>query len=244
MNMWVLLRKEFTGYLNNLIAFLVIGVFLTAMGLLLWVFPETSVLEYGYTSMDTLFTLAPYLFIFLIPGITMRSFAEERKAGTLDWLVTQPLTDMQIVMAKFLASWLVVVLALLPTLVYYVSLHTMGDPPGNIDAPGVAGSYIGLLLLALVFCSAGVVASILTTNQIIAFVLAAFFCFFLYSGFDSLASLVPWSSQALVLRQIGILYHYEAMGRGVIDSRDVIYLLSVTTLLLLIARTLLSSRTW
>lgn len=242
--MWVLLRKEFLSFYNSLIAFLVTGSFLIMTGLLMWVFPETSVLEYGYADMDTLFSLAPYLFIFLVPGITMRSFAEEKKSGTLELLITRPLTDAQIVVAKFLASWLLVVVALIPTLVYYASLYAMGDPPGNIDTPGVAGSYIGLLLLASVFCAAGILASLLSANQIVAFVLAAFFCYFLFSGFDSIAALMQWSELSLRLKQMGLLYHYEALGRGVVDSRDVVYLISLTALLLLSAKTILSSRTW
>lgn len=242
--MWVLLRKEFFSFFNSLIGFLVIGSFLIMTGLLMWVFPETSVLEYGYADMDALFSFVPYLFLFLIPGITMRSFAEEKKSGTLDLLITRPITDAQIVLSKFLASWLLVAASLAPTLVYYVSLYVLGDPPGNIDTPGVAGSYIGLLLLASVFCAAGVLASLLSANQIIAFVLAAFFCFLLFSGFDSIAALVQWSEASLKLKQIGLLYHYEAMGRGVIDSRDVVYMISLTAMLLLSARTILSSRTW
>lgn len=242
--MWVLLRKEFFSYFNSLIGFLVIGSFLTMTGLLMWVFPETSVLEYGYADMDTLFSLSPYLFIFLIPGITMRSFAEEKKSGTLDLLITRPLTDAQIVLAKFFASWLLVAVSLLPTLVYYATLYMLGDPRGNIDTPGVAGSYLGLLLLAGVFSAAGVLASLLSANQIVAFVLAALFCFFLFSGFDSIAALMPWSGASLSLKQLGLLYHYDAMGRGVIDSRDVVYMISLASLFLLTARTILSSRTW
>ncbi|MCS6973429.1 MAG: gliding motility-associated ABC transporter permease subunit GldF [Cyclobacteriaceae bacterium] len=242
--MWVLLRKEFFTFFNSLIAFLVIGSFLVMTGLLMWVFPETSVLEYGYADMDTFFSFTPYLFIFLIPGITMRSFAEEKKSGTLELLITRPLTDWQIVTAKFFAAWLLVAVALLPTLVYFISLYKLGDPPGNIDSPGVAGSYVGLLMLASVFCAAGILASLLSTNQIVAFVLAAFFCFLLFSGFDSFAALMQWSELSLRIKQFGLLYHYEAMSRGVIDSRDLIYILSLTAVLLLTAKTLLSSRTW
>lgn len=242
--MWVLLRKEFFTFFNSLIAFLVIGSFLVMTGLLMWVFPETSVLEYGYADMDAFFSFTPYLFIFLIPGITMRSFAEEKKSGTLELLITRPLTDWQIVTAKFFAAWLLVAVALLPTAVYFLSLYRLGDPPGNIDSPGVAGSYIGLLLLASVFCAAGILASLLSTNQIVAFVLAAFLCFLLFSGFDSFAALMQWSELSLRIKQFGLLYHYEAMSRGVIDSRDLIYILSLTAVLLLTAKTLLSSRTW
>src|SRR5688500_11265472 len=176
------LSKEFNSFLNSLIAYVVIGVFLTGMGLLMWVFPETSVLEYGYADMDTLFSLGPYVLIFLIPAITMRSFAEEKKAGTMELLLTRPLTDTHIILGKYLACFLLVLLALFPTLVYYWSVYTLGNPIGNIDTPGVIGSYIGLALLAGVFCAIGIMASSITPNQIVAFICAAFLCFIIFSG--------------------------------------------------------------
>src|SRR5690606_16712245 len=161
------LVKEFNSFLNSLIAYVVIGVFLTGIGLLMWVFPETSVLEYGYADMETLFTLGPYVFIFLIPAITMRSFAEEARGGTLELLLTKPLTDWDIIIGKFLACFLLVLLSLLPTLIYYASVYALGNPPGNIDTPAVIGSYAGLALLGAVFCSIGIFASALSTNQIV-----------------------------------------------------------------------------
>jgi len=238
------LSKEFNSFLNSLIAYVVIGVFLTSMGLLVWVFPDTAVLDYGYADMDTLFSLGPYVFIFLIPAVTMKSFAEEKKAGTLELLMTKPLTDWNIILGKFLASFLLVLFALLPTVVYYFSIYTLGNPVGNIDTPGVVGSYIGLLLLGGVFCSIGILASSITTSQIVAFILAAFFCFILFSGFDSVAQLNLWSSQALLIKQLGVLYHYESLSRGLIDSRDVIYFLSVTFIILSISKLILGSRQW
>jgi len=238
------LSKEFNSFLNSLIAYVVIGVFLTSMGLLVWVFPDTSVLDYGYADMDTLFSLGPYVFIFLIPAVTMRSFAEEKKAGTLELLMTKPLTDWDIILGKFLASFLLVLVALLPTVVYYFSIYALGNPVGNIDTPGVVGSYIGLLLLSGVFCSVGLVASSITTSQIVAFILAAFFCFILFSGFESVAQLNLWSSQALLIKQLGVLYHYESLSRGLIDSRDVIYFLSVIFIILSISKLILGSRQW
>src|SRR5690606_35993917 len=138
------LGKEFNSYLNSLIAYIVIGVFLTAMGLLTWVFPETSVLEYGYADMFTVFSLAPYIFIFLVPAVTMRSFAEEKRSGTMELLLTKPLTDWGIILGKYFACFLLIILALIPTLIYYLSLYRLGNPVGNIDTPGVIGSYIGL----------------------------------------------------------------------------------------------------
>jgi len=220
------------------------GVFLTAVGLLVWVFPETSVLDYGYADMDTLFSFGPYIFIFLVPAITMRSFAEEKKAGTMELLMTKPLTDWDILLGKFLASFLLVLLALVPTLIYYVSIYQLGNPVGNIDTAGVAGSYIGLTLLGSVFCAIGILASSLTRNQIVAFIVAAFLCFLFFSGFESLASLSVWSSYTLQIKQLGMLYHYDSLSKGLIDSRDVIYFLSVIFLLLSGTKLILGSRQW
>lgn len=238
------LAKEFNSFLNSLIAYVVIGVFLTGIGLLMWVFPETSVLDYGYADMDTLFSLGPYVFIFLIPAITMRSFAEERKSGTMELLLTKPLTDWDIVLGKFFACFLLVLFALIPTIIYYFSVRALGNPTGNIDTPGVIGSYVGIALLAGVFCSVGIVASSITSNQIVAFILAAFLCFLVFSGFESISTLDVWSSNTLFIKQFGILYHYEALSKGLIDSRDVIYFISVGALMLLLSKTILSARSW
>jgi ABC-2 type transport system permease protein len=235
-------KKEFNGFLHSLIAYLVIGLFLTAMGLLIWVFPETSVLDYGYADLDTLFSMAPYVFIFLIPAITMKSFAEERKLGTLELLLTKPLTDWDIVLGKFFAAFALVVVALLPTLIYYFSIVELGNPVGNIDTAAIVGSYIGLLFLAAIFCAIGIFTSTLSNNQIVAFLLAAFFSFLMYTGFDSLSSFA--GSQALLVKQFGILYHYESLGKGLIDTRDIIYSLSTAGLLLLFTKVVLSSRLW
>ncbi|HTH54704.1 MAG TPA: gliding motility-associated ABC transporter permease subunit GldF [Cyclobacteriaceae bacterium] len=234
--------KEFNSYLNSLIAYLVISVFLTGIGLLLWVFPETSVLDYGFADMDTLFSMGPYVLIFLIPAITMKSFAEEKKLGTMELLLTKPLTDWEIVFGKFLAAFALTLVSLAPTLIYYFSISRLGNPTGNIDTAGIIGSYIGLSLLASVFCAIGICASSLTTNQIVSFILAAFFSFIFYTGFDSLATLA--NESALLIKQMGILYHYEALSKGLIDSRDVVYFLSVTSLLLLCAKTVIGSRQW
>ncbi|MBS1681816.1 MAG: gliding motility-associated ABC transporter substrate-binding protein GldG [Bacteroidetes bacterium] len=234
--------KEFNSYLNSLIAYLVIGVFLTSIGLMLWVFPETSVLDYGYADLDTLFSMGPYVFIFLIPAITMKSFAEEKKLGTLELLLTKPLSHWQIVLGKYAAAFALTLLSLAPTSVYYLTIYQLGNPIGNIDTAGVIGSYIGLSLLASVFCAIGIFASSLTGNQIVSFILAAFLSFIFYTGFDSLSTLS--GNWALDLKQLGILYHYESLSKGLIDSRDVIYFLSICALILLAAKTAIGSRRW
>ncbi len=238
------LKKEFNSFLNSLVAYLVMGAFLTGIGLLMWVFPETSVLEYGYADMDTLFSYGPYVLLFLIPAITMRSFAEERKGGTLELLMTKPISDWQIVLGKYFACFLLVLLALVPTLSYYYSVYQLGSPQGNIDTPGVIGSYVGLSLLGAVFCSIGIFASSLTSNQIVSFILAAFLCFLVFSGFNSVASIDMWSQNTLLIRQFGLLYHYEALSKGLIDTRDVIYFASVVIIFLLLTRTVVGSRSW
>ncbi len=242
--MWPLFKKEVNAYLNSLIAYIVIAVFLTGMGLMMWVFPETSILRYGYADMYTLFSMSPYVFMFLIPAITMRSFAEEKKAGTMELLLTQPITDFQLISGKLLASWLIVMFALLPTIIYYISVYQLGSPVGNLDSAGIAGSYIGLVLLGGVFTSIGIFASALTENQVIAFILAVFFCFFLFSGLDSLASLDIWENAGLFISQLGILYHYEAMSRGLIDSRNLIYFITIISLMILLTQLMLGSRKW
>jgi ABC-2 type transport system permease protein len=238
------LSKEFSSFLNSLIAYVVIGVFLLAMGLLVWVFPETSVMDYGYADMQTLFSLAPYVFVFLIPAITMRSFAEEKKAGTMELLFTKPLSDWDIILGKYFSTLLLSLFALVPTLVYYYCLYMLGNPIGNLDTPGIIGSYIGLSMVAAAFCAVGIFASCITPNQIVAFVVGAFLCFLLFSGFESISALPFWSANALAVKQWGVLFHYESMSRGLIDTRDVIYFFSLVLLMLSITKLILGSRQW
>jgi ABC-2 type transport system permease protein len=237
-----ILKKEITLYLSSMVAYVTIGVFLLVLGLFLWVFPDSSVLEYGYAGLDSLFSTAPYLFMFLIPAITMRSLAEERKEGTFELLATRPLTDWQIVLGKYLACLLLVLFALIPTLVYYYSVYTLGNPQGNIDTGAVIGSYTGLFLLGGAFVAIGLFASSVTSNQIIAFTIAVFLCFFAYSGLDSLSTLL--SLQNLGLQNFGINQHYQSISRGVLDTRDLVYFLSFIALFLVITKTITGGRKW
>ena len=220
-----ILKKEITSYLSSLVAYVTIGVFLLVLGLFLWVFPESSILDYGYAGLDSLFSTAPYLFMFLIPAITMRSLAEERREGTFELLLTRPLANWQIVLGKYLACLVLVLFALLPTLVYYYSVYQLGAPQGNIDTGGVIGSYIGLFLLGGSFTAIGLFASSISKNQIIAFTIAVFLCFFFYSGFDSLSQML--ALQSLNLQDIGITEHYQSVSRGVLDTRDLTYFIIV-----------------
>jgi len=219
--MYSILKKEISSYLSSLVAYVTIGVFLVVLGLFLWVFPDSSILDYGYAGLDSLFSTAPYLFMFLVPAITMRSLAEERREGTFELLLTRPLTDWQIVVGKYLASLVLILFALLPTLVYYYSVYTLGTPVGNIDTGAVVGSYIGLFLLGASFAAIGLFASSISKNQIIAFTIAVFLCFFFYSGFDSLSQIL--SLQNLTLENFGITEHYQSVSRGVLDTRDLVY---------------------
>lgn len=235
-----ILKKEIHEFLDSLIAYVVIGIFLVGMGLLMWVFPETNVLDYGYASMETVFSLAPYVFMFLVPAITMKSFAEEKRTGTIELLYTLPFKEIDIVGGKFLAGFFLVLFSILPTLVYYFSLSYLGNPVGNIDTAGIIGSYIGLILLGGIFTSIGIMASALTGNQIVSFILAAFLCFFFYSGFDSLASINVWSETSAFIREIGILAHYEVLSKGLIDFSEVIYLMSLSVLFLYVTKLVLN----
>lgn len=218
------------------------GVFLTAVGLLLWVFPDTSLLENGYADLGTFFNLTPYVMLFLVPAITMRSIADEVRSGTLEWLLTKPVSGWGIVGGKFLASWLLVTLTLLPTLVYYLTLYQLGSPVGNIDSASVFGSYIGLILLGGVFVSIGLWVSSLNDNQVVAFVLGVFFCFLLYVGLSALAGLSVLGSLSYYLSYFALDEQYRSLGRGLIDSRNVIYLLSLIVLFLVLTVSRLGAR--
>ena len=242
--MFIIFRKEINQFLNSLLGYLVLVIFLVASGLLFWVFPESSVLNYGFAEMGGFFSFVPFVFIFLIPAITMRSFAEEKKSGTLEWLLTKPLSEWSIIFGKFLAAWFLVFIALLPTLVYFLSLWLLGSPTGNIDAAGVSGSYIGLLLLAAVFSAGGVFGSSITDNQLVAFVLSVFFCYFFYAGFSAIAAIDVWSSASSILEYLGLDFHYQALGKGLIDFRDVFYMISVAVAMLFGTRLVLTSRRW
>lgn len=243
--MLTLYRKELRAFLSSLIGYIAISVFLLLVGLFLWILPtDYNILNGGYAGLDALFSLAPWVFLFLIPAITMRSFADEKKAGTIEFLLTKPLTDLQIIMAKYLAGVTLVLFSLLPTLIYFYSVYALGNPSGNMDTGGTWGSYIGLFFLAAAFTSIGIFASALSDNQIVAFILAVFLCFFTYIGFDFISQLDLFGKVDELILAFGINDHYISMSRGVIDSRDVIYYLGLITLFVLFTKTTLESRKW
>ena len=218
-----LFLKEITSFFGSLTGYLVLVLFLVAIGLLVWVFPESSVLDYGYADLESLFLYTPYVFTFLIPAISMRSLAEERRAGTWELLQTSPLSLTQIVLAKYLALLVLVCMAILPTLGYAYSISLLGDPPGNLDWAGFFGSWLGLLMIGATFAAVGLFASSLTSQQVVAFVLGVFLCFILYFGLTALAGMVP-GDWAYWVEELSLIYHYNSLSRGVIDSRDLFFL--------------------
>ncbi len=243
--MFTLYKKELSGFFASLIGYLTIAVFLVLTGLMLWVLKsDFNILDYGYAGLDGLFLIGPFLYLFLIPAITMRSIAEERRTGTIEMLMTRPLSDWTIVWAKFLAAWTLVFISLLPTLVCYVSVYLLGDPVGNIDTGSVVGSYIGLLLLGGAFVAIGLFCSSLTTNQIVSFILAAVLCAAVYIGFESIYNMGILGDADLFIKQLGGMNHYESMSRGVIDTRDVVYFVCLMALFLMATRLVLQSRKW
>lgn len=243
--MIALWKKELLTFFSSLTGTLVMVVFLVMNGLFLWVIPgNLNILFGGYANLDSLFYLAPWLYLFLVPAITMRLFADEKKSGTIELLLTRPLTDWQLVTGKFLAGFTLVFLSLLPTLIYFYSVNQLAQPVGNVDSGAVWGSYIGLLLLAGAYIAIGIFTSALTENQIIAFVLAAVVAFVFYSGFDALASVPFFKSIDGFLIQLGIDSHYQSVSRGVVGLSDLLYFFGLIIIFLALTRLLLSSRKW
>ena len=242
--MYAIYKRELFSFLNAPVGYIIIGVFLLATGMLLWFFPETSMLDYGYAEMSGFFDLAPFLLMFLVPATCMRSFAEERKEGTYILLATRPITSWQIIWAKYLACLTLVILALLPTLVYYMSLSKLGLPEGNIDGGAVAGSYIGLCLLSSAFAAIGLLGSVITKSQVVAFVVALFICFIAFSGIESLSKLTAFQFVETEIASIGMHSHFESVARGVLDTRDIVYFLTVDFIFLGAVRIVLGGRKW
>lgn len=238
-------RKEVNTFFSSLIGYIVIAVFLVILGLVIWVFPDTSLLNYNYATLDQLFDIAPIIFAFLIPALTMRSFSEENQTGTIELLVTRPISDWSIVLGKYLAVILLLVFALIPTVLYYYTVYELGAPKGNLDSGAILGSYIGLLFLAACFSAIGLFSSSLTKDQISAFILALFLCFIFHWGFYFFSKLPIFMGKIDdVVQQFGIDAHYISISRGVIDTRDVVYFLSVIGVFLAMTVTSLERRKW
>lgn len=243
--MRVLFFKEIKGFFSSLTGYMVIIVFLIINSLFLWVFPgDLNIPDSGYASLDSLFFIAPWIFLFLVPAITMRSFAEERRAGTLEFLYTKPLNDLQIIFAKYAGSVVLVILSLIPCLVFYWSVYKLGNPPGNLDTGGTWGAFIGLFFLASIYVAIGIFASVITDNQIVAFIIGVVLCFLLYMGFEYLSE-ITWLQYAdTFLINLGIYEHYKSISRGVIDSRDIVYYFLVITCFISFSRIRLQSQNW
>ena len=240
-----LFKKEIQGFFSSLTGYLVITVFLAVTGLCLWVFPGVlNIPESGYASLDSLFYIAPWVFLFLVPAITMRSFAEEIKTGTIELLLTKPVSEWQLVLAKFLAAVALVLIALAPCVVYIISVWRLGNPPGNLDTGATYGAMIGLMLLGAIYAAIGTFTSSLTDNQVIAFIAAALTAFVFYEGFDALAQLISSPGIQDFVSYLGIKEHYASISRGVVDLRDLVYFFGAMLLFLLLTRLKLQSRKW
>lgn len=243
--MTALFLREIRLFLFSLMGYVVLVAFLVMLSLFLWILPGPSnILDAGFAGIDSLFAIAPYLFLFLVPAITMRMISEERKSGTLEMLLTKPINEFQIVWAKYLAGVVLLFVALLPGLVYVKTVYDLGAPEGNLDSGGTFGSFIGLMLLGSGFVSIGMLASALTENQLVAFVIGVFMCFILFTGLESLGTIPFLSGIGSWLSNLSMNAHYLSLSRGVIDTRDVLYFFSLNALFLLGTRTALESRKW
>ncbi len=240
--MKTIIDKEINEFFNSLIGYLSIGVFLIIVSLMMWVIPGTNVLDYGYVSMEPVFTLGPYAFMFLIPAITMRSIAEERRSGTMELLFTLPFRTIDILAGKFLGALVIVIFSLLPTILYYFSLYYLGNPIGNLDSSAIFGSYIGLVLLGAVFVSIGIFSSSVSDNQIVAFILAAALCFFLHEGLQFIALLDIWNLWLGNLEVLSINYHYQSMSNGLLEVVDITYFIGVIFMFLVFTWLILENR--
>jgi ABC-2 type transport system permease protein len=224
--MWSICKKELRQFFSSLTGYIALVVFLLLNGLFLFVFPDSSIFDYGYATLDKFFEIAPWILLLLIPAITMRSFADEFRGGTYEILQTRPLTRWQLIGGKYLASLIIVFIAILPTLVYVYTISKLST--GGIDGGGIAGSFIGLYLLGAVFTAIGICCSSMTSNAVVAFLLSAFACFLMYSAFNAVSGMEIFQQGAgYYIDLFGIDAHYKSVSRGVLDSRDLVYFASV-----------------
>lgn len=243
--MLTILKKEVNEFFSSPTGYIVIIVFLLINSLFLWVIPgENNVLDSSYAGLDTLFVLSPWVFMFLVPAVTMKMIAEEKRTGTIELIYSKPITERQIILGKFFAAVILVVLSLLPCLFYYVSIYLLGETPGNLDKGGTIGAFMGLFFLAAIYASAGIFASSLTDNQVVAFIIAVFICFILYLGFDFFAYLPGLKRVDEVVINLGINEHYKSISRGVLDIKDAVYFIAVATIFNEATRMMLLSRKW
>lgn len=224
-----IIKKEIHSFFASPIGYLVIGLFLVVNGLFLWVFSGAyNIFDSGFADLAPFYELAPWILLFLIPAVTMRAFSDELKLGTIELLLTKPLSLHSIVGGKYFGSMILIIIALFPTLLYIFTISDLGNPQGNWDLGSTLGSYIGLLFLVAAYTAIGIFASSLSQNQIVAFLISVFLCFVLYYGFEGLASI----SSNLAFEKLGMKAHFDSVSRGVIDTRDLIYFISITFLFL------------
>jgi len=241
--MFSILKKEINSFFASPIGYLVIAVFLVLNGLFLWLFKgDFNILDNGFADLSSFFLLSPWIFIFLIPAITMRSFSDEKKQGTLELLLTKPISHLQIVLGKYFGALILVVIAILPTLIYVYAISKLGNPEGNLDIGSILGSYIGLVFLAAAYIAIGIFASTLSDNQIVAFIIAVFLCFFFYFGFEGLANYKLFG-ESIYIEKLGMDFHFKSMGRGVLDTRDLLYFLSITVFFIVLTKLNINNQT-
>jgi len=227
--MLAIFKKEISSFFSSAIGYLVVALFLIINGLFLWVFKgDFNILNYGFADLTPFFTLAPWILLFLIPAVTMRSFSEEKRLGTLELLLTKPISSWQIVLGKYFGAFALILIALLPTLLYVYTVWQLGNPVGNLDVGSTLGSYFGLLFLVAAYTSIGIFTSTLSENQIVAFIVAVFICFFMYFGFEGIANFSNFGSATALVEGLGMKSHFNSIARGVIDTRDVVYFLSIS----------------
>jgi len=243
--MYSVFKKEIHAFLSSIVGYVAILVFLVACGFFLWVSTDTSILNYGYASLDMFFNIAPMLLMLLIPAVTMRTFADEYRSGTIEWLLTKPLTELQIILGKYFATLVLILLALIPTLIYVYTISQLSMIPGDIDRGSIIGSYVGLLFLAASFSAIGIFTSSLTNNQIVSFLGALVACYLMYTGFEALSNIPVFRGGAdYYLNLIGMSLHYNAISKGFIDLKDIVYFLSIAVLFIAATKLSLNRRTW
>jgi ABC-2 type transport system permease protein len=234
--MWMICKKEWSQFFSSLTGYIALAIFLLLNGLLLFVFPDTSILNFGYATLGAFFNIAPWVLLFIVPTVTMRSFADEYRQGNFEILRTLPITPAQLVWGKFFGAVLVVVCAVLPTIIYAVSIQQL-SVTGGIDVGATVGSYIGLIFLGAVFTAVGIFTSSLTNNTVVAFIAGAFLCFLLYTGFDAISRLDLFSGGLdYYIEMLGINFHYRSMSRGVIRLNDLIYFMALIGCFLLLTQ--------
>jgi ABC-2 type transport system permease protein len=225
--------KELRSFLSSIIGYVFILIYLIASGLFHWILSyNTNLLEGAEADLIPFFNLSPVILLILIPAITMRSIAEERRTGTIELLFTKPISDLGIILAKYFAGVTLMIIAIIPTIVYFFSMYYMGKPIGIIDLGASLTSYLGLILLGSVFVSIGIFASSLTSSQIVSFILAMFLCWFIYDGLELLGSFSQVGNSDAIIRYFGISSHYNSIKKGLVDTSDIVYFISVIFLFL------------